>query len=211
MPFMKTSRRRSPRWSQLETETWHLKVAPAITAIKNKSTSLLAWLFNLTWNLQIVLPNFIPSCLWSCQRQSFVHFLIIAISSLTFPWHLNRRKLITKDYKKHLETLLLLLRMIGREIYSTIMTFYISHSLTLNWLYAIYQLNWRHIINFQNNRPFVFLNRHKFDTYSCRPNTFKCRTHIDRVSDWPNGFRSTCTYLFKHTKCTPFVKPRGFG
>ena len=183
MPFTKTSRRRSPRWSQLETETWHLKVAPAITAIKNKSTSLLAWLFNLTWNLQIVLPNFIPSCLWSCQRQSFVH----------------------------LETLLLLLRMIGREIYSTIMTFYISHSLTLNWLYAIYQLNWRHIINFQNNRPFVFLNRHKFDTYSCRPNTFKCRTHIDRVSDRPNGFRSTCTYLFKHTKCTPFVKPRGFG
>ena len=188
MPFMKTSRRRSPRWSQLETETWHLKVAPAITAIKNKSTSLLAWLFNLTWNLQIVLPNFIPSCLWSCQRQSFVHFLIIAISSLTFPWHLNRRKLITKDYKKHLETLLLLLRMIGREIYSTIMTFYISHSLT------IYQLNWRHIINFQNTRPFVFLNRLKFDTYSCRPNTF----HIDRVSDSPNGFRSTWTYLFMH-------------
>ena len=29
--------------------------------------------------------------------------------------------------------------------------------------------------------------------------------------DWPNGFRSTWMYLFKHTKCTPFVKPRGFG
>ena len=37
------------------------------------------------------------------------------------------------------------------------------------------------------------------------------RTHIDRISDWPNGFWSTWTYLFKHTKCTPFVKPCGFG
>ena len=37
------------------------------------------------------------------------------------------------------------------------------------------------------------------------------RTRIDRISDWPNGFRSTWMYLFKHTKCTPFVKPRGFG
>ena len=39
----------------------------------------------------------------------------------------------------------------------------------------------------------------------------KRRTRIDRISDWPNGFWSTWTYLFKHTKCTPFVKPRGFG
>ena len=37
------------------------------------------------------------------------------------------------------------------------------------------------------------------------------RTQIDRISDWPNDFRSTWTYLFKHTKCTPFVKPRKFG
>ena len=37
------------------------------------------------------------------------------------------------------------------------------------------------------------------------------RTRIDQISDWPNGFRSTWTYLFKHTKRTPFVKPRGFG
>ena len=34
---------------------------------------------------------------------------------------------------------------------------------------------------------------------------------IDRISDWPNGFWSTWTYLFKHTKCTPFVRPRRFG
>ena len=32
-----------------------------------------------------------------------------------------------------------------------------------------------------------------------------------QISDWPNGFRSTWTYLLKHTKHTPFVKPRGFG
>ena len=37
------------------------------------------------------------------------------------------------------------------------------------------------------------------------------RTRIDRILDWPNGFWSTWTYLFKHTKRTPFVKPRGFG
>ena len=37
------------------------------------------------------------------------------------------------------------------------------------------------------------------------------RTPIDRISDWPNGFWSTWTYLFKHTKRTPFVKPRKFG
>ena len=37
------------------------------------------------------------------------------------------------------------------------------------------------------------------------------RTRIDRILDWPNGFWSTWTYLFKHTKCTPFVRPRGFG
>ena len=36
-------------------------------------------------------------------------------------------------------------------------------------------------------------------------------THIDQILDWPNGFWSTWTYLFKHTKCTPFVKPRGFN
>ena len=40
---------------------------------------------------------------------------------------------------------------------------------------------------------------------------FNRRTRIDRISDWPNRFRSTWTYLFKHTKRTPFVKPRGFG
>ena len=37
------------------------------------------------------------------------------------------------------------------------------------------------------------------------------RTHIDQILDWPNGLWSTWTYLFKHTKCTPFVKPRRFG
>ena len=37
------------------------------------------------------------------------------------------------------------------------------------------------------------------------------RTRIDRISDWPNGFWLTWMYLFKHTKRTPFVKPRGFG
>ena len=37
------------------------------------------------------------------------------------------------------------------------------------------------------------------------------RTCIDRILDWPNGFWSTWMYLFKHTKRTPFVKPRGFG
>ena len=41
--------------------------------------------------------------------------------------------------------------------------------------------------------------------------TYVRRTCIDRISDWPNGFRSTWMYLFKHTKHTPFVKPRGFG
>ena len=40
---------------------------------------------------------------------------------------------------------------------------------------------------------------------------FECRTWIDRILDWPNGFWSTWTYLFKHTKCTLFVKPCGFG
>ena len=29
--------------------------------------------------------------------------------------------------------------------------------------------------------------------------------------DWPNGFWSIWTYLFKHSKHTPFVKPHGFG
>ena len=42
-------------------------------------------------------------------------------------------------------------------------------------------------------------------------NIFYRRTQIDRISDWPNGFWSTWTYLFKHTKRTPLVKPRRFG
>ena len=37
------------------------------------------------------------------------------------------------------------------------------------------------------------------------------RTRIDLIFDWPNGFQSIWTCLFKHTKRTPFVKPRGFG
>ena len=40
---------------------------------------------------------------------------------------------------------------------------------------------------------------------------FKCRTRIDQISNWPNGFPSTWMYLFKHTKCTPFVKTMQIG
>ena len=62
---------------------------------------------------------------------------------------------------------------------------------------------------FNPSSPIPPKNNHS--SFYLKSDVLKRRTRIDRISDWPNGFWLTWMYLFKHTKRTPFVKPRGFG